>query len=216
MGNICQKFRNIFFSSKEREIIRNNYCILKCKCDKINDIFFCSNCEVYFCKECFKSNHKNKKDHIIEENKKCKKQSEENKFYCFVCQEFFNDGDNIHNNHDNIKFKENEDIPKINSTLIRINDYNKLISSTYDSQKENYFHMKSVINLGKFYKELDEMDLSELEWWSNKFKKARITNKITKKKLNLNKKVKKLTLKLNDDSKLLSKIMFNRNMLTKQ
>ena len=215
MGNICRKFRNIFFSDKERQIIRNNYCILNCKFgDKNNNFFFCSDCKEYFCQKCFEEYHKDhKKMTSIDKNKKCKNHNKDNKFYCFECQELFCDDDRQHNNHEKIAFINNEAIRKFNESLFNIMSYNKLISSTYKSYKENYFHMNSVINLGKFYKELDEMDLSELEWWSNKFKKARITNKITKKKLNLNKKVKKLTLKLNDDSKLLSKIMFNQLVL---
>jgi len=241
MGNICQKFRNIFFSDKERQIIRDTYCIFKCYiCHKNNDIFFCSNCKKYFCENCFNQKHniKNKKDindingikdindiKDIEDLKDHKKMAikmisidknemnNENKFYCFECQELFFNNDNKHNNHDKIKFIKNEDITKITSSLFNIRCYNNLISSTYKSYKENYFHMNSVINLGEFYKELDEMDLSELEWWLNKFKKARKSEEEVKTKLTLNEEEKKLTLKLNDDPKLLSKIMFNQLIL---
>lgn len=211
MGNICRKFRNIFFSDKERQIIRNNYCILNCKFgDKNNNFFFCSDCKEYFCQKCFEEYHKDhKKMTSIDKNKKCKNHNKDNKFYCFECQELFCDDDKQHNNHEKIAFINNEAIRKFNESLFNIMSYNKLISSTYKSYKENYFHMNSVINLGKFYKELDEMDLSELEWWSNKFRKARITDNN-----NLSEENKKLNLQLNDDSKLLlSKIMFNQLIL---
>jgi len=217
MRNIYRKIRNIFFSDRP---IRDNYCILKCNyCNKNNDISFCSICKEYFCQNCFDKNHEDKRDHIkmtsIEKNKMCIKHNKENKFYCFLCQEFFCDNDKEHNNHDYIKFNENEDIQNINNNLINIIKYNKLFSSTYESYKENYFHMKSVINLGEFYKEQDKMDLSELEWWSNKFKKARESEDKVKKKLNLSEEEKKLTLNINNEEylKLLSKVMFNQLIL---
>ena len=138
---------------------------------------YCYDCEKYFCRQCYNIEHSNTKHtYIVETEKKDKSNKYSKKYFtyfCENCQENFTReelGTN-HKDHNKIKissleneYNESENmIREKNEKLLNIIKFNKFILNTSRNFKNNYFHLKSVINLGKLIKKTNERKLEDVE-----------------------------------------------------
>ena len=111
----------------------------KCDCKKINNnnntiFFYCSKCSKYYCQNC---NEKHKKYKHSPINIKEQKEQYRNNF---------NNNEKI-NEEEKVAAK-NKIIEK-NKNLSKIYRLNQIILNTYQEFPDNYFHIKSAINLGE-------------------------------------------------------------------
>ena len=232
-----------YFSSIEKS--EYNYLNFSCqekKCLKTSrDIddkyFYCSDCKKIICDNCKTSDYH--KDHdtfnIDKKKKRCQEHLNENAFYfCNECQECVcNQASIRHKDHKivssisvkNLKNKEILDFRKIikekNTDLTRQIKLNELILNTCGTFQDNYYHMESVINLGKSIEKESSRDSKDKDcilqdlYNSYKFKKDFINEKFKRKKtFFLSHKDSYLHLKSSDlnkdDLKLISLIKFNQ------
>ena len=142
----CNNFPEILHISAENGSIG-----LKCKEHDIIELYIND-----FLDKCEKSKSKKPKDdeNLISQNVK----------YCETCQEYINDRESIskHQNHDTINLSLLNDIIQRNNFIEKIREknnelannirFNTIIINSYQNFKQNYNHIKSVINLGKSIK----------------------------------------------------------------
>ena len=238
----CGK-KEILIKDYYKDTIESEYKYLKtvcCKCDirqeKNKDIYlYCYDCKDSFCPECFKvdrdehsSNHSSVK--VNEKNNYCLEHRKKFSYFCNNCNINICEDDKIlHESHElinllkfNKEFLENKkkfikDKKRYLSDLIALNE---IILNTGETLSDNYFHMKSVINLGKSINDENLRDSKDIDYIFNKLSigikesieaieklenKKGITLKRKQQFLNLDNKV------LEDDEFLLiSKIKFNQ------
>ena len=143
---------------------------------------YCCRCKVDFCEECanrfdfqeidHRRNHLdfcipvNKKKHICLEHTNA-----EFLEFCIDCQENICEKEKIerHRGHKKVSFLNNDienyrrmiiNKNKILSDIIR---FNQLIINTYDKFPDNYFHIQSLINVGKSLEQENKRDPKKLE-----------------------------------------------------
>jgi hypothetical protein len=145
------------------ELSKNNY-FKKCKICNRSDktLYYCYECRHNICEICKgKNSHKAHKFIIKLEKKEeyCPKHSRKYKYFCNDCQENFCEEEKKkeHNMHDIIDINPNDEdyekyykiIEETNKELKRIVEFNKLVLNTGEKFQNNYFHLKSIINLGE-------------------------------------------------------------------
>ena len=150
------------------ERIKNsNFNYFKTKCNecrkiqenKYNRFYYCYDCKNDYCECC----HKNTHHYMIkvnEKNNKCLNHfGEEITQFCFDCEENIcsRERETNHRDHRLISIyqlnKETINYRNIiyekNKNLSYIIKFNNLILNTFEKFKNNYFHIKNIINLGR-------------------------------------------------------------------
>lgn len=210
-----------------------------------NNIFrYCNVCKVDLCDDCIKKNQlKEKKEHnrahfddsipINEHNHKYyeNKKTYEFKSFCLDCEDnvFENEKSSNHKKHKIIDLDElkqdinkyKEIIQKKNENLNDIIRLNRIIINSFTKFPRNYFHIKSLINVGKRIEEENKRDSGVIEWVINYLEKSKKSQMEARKSLQTGKRIdllgneKKLSLRkrnLGDEElKFISKIIF-RNL----
>ena len=165
-----------------------NFVCGKCgETSKNNEIFYyCYDCKKHFCNKC-----QNEKEH--EKHKKIKANEEKNiclnhyqkhfTQFCSDCQENVcpKETKKYHSEHKLQDFKKfQEDFLKYRQIIIEKNrelliiiKFNKLISNTYEVYPDNYFHLKSIINIGKSIEKENLIKSPEIGFF-DKLKKIKI------------------------------------------
>ena len=166
----------------------------KTKCDacrkmqssKGNMFSYCSICKANFCDGCVtKYDIKEYRQHcerhldvcfpVNEKNHRCIDHfREEINTYCADCEENVCDKETTtrHRGHNKKNlFKIGEDIAKYKNIIIKKNKllsdiikFNQLILNSYDKFQYNYFHIQSLINLGKSIEEENKRDEQKIEF----------------------------------------------------
>ena len=145
-----------------------------CNREKENNKFkYCCECRFELCKHC--ANYKHAKHKCIEyqeKNNKCLDHSGNDftffckdcdKNICQVCSDKYHDGHEKKKLDDLLNIKEYiEAIKSKNKMLCNIIKFNEIILSTFNCFQKNYFHIKSIINLGN----------SKIEAYNKKEKEA--------------------------------------------
>ena len=151
-----------------------SYCFY-CKAD------FCDNCVNNFNLEIFDRHRRNHLDVCIPVNEKphrCLEHFNSDIIsFCSDCQENICEKESTkkHRGHSKINFISFEaDITKYRDIIIEKNKvlsdiirFNQVILNTYDKFQNNYFHIQSLINLGKSMEEEKKRDAKELECMIN-------------------------------------------------
>lgn len=167
-----------------KELSENNYFMNCISCNGSNrTLYYCYDCMSNFCENCKNlifENH-NSEHKIIKLNKRkdiCPKHSKEFKKFCKICQEnFCDDGEQEHKGHDlnnnnnivkinpnDVKYKDYvKKIEKANEELKKIVNLNKLVLNTENSFENNYFHIQSILNLAKSYKDANKRDSKDIK-----------------------------------------------------
>ena len=196
------------------EIMKNhigNYYKSKCyNChkeqkSKENMFKYCYYCKVIFCDDCVNNFHQNEKDHrnnhldvcipVNEKNNKCLEHFNSDIIsYCGDCQENVCEKESTtkHRGHEKILFiKMDTDINRYKDIIIRKNKilsqiirFNQVILNTYEKFSNNYFHIQSLINVGKSMEEEDKRDSNEIECMMNEVEKLHKIQKEAIKSLN--------------------------------
>ena len=207
--------------------------------NKDNMFKYCYYCKVDFCEDCLNNFHQAKKDHrrnhldvcipVNAKNHKCLEHFNSDIIsFCMDCQENIceKESSTKHRGHEKINFtKYEKDINKYmsfikakNKLLGDIINFNNIILNSYENFQNNYFHIQSLINIGKTIedeyqrnsKELDIM-ISGLEK-SHKIQEEAIKSLQKQFLIDLNGNERKLSLRkrnLGDIGfKLISKIQF--------
>ena len=207
--------------------------------NKDNMFKYCYYCKVDFCEDCLNNFHQAKKDHrrnhldvcipVNAKNHKCLEHFNSDIIsFCMDCQENIceKESSTKHRGHEKINFtKYEKDINKYmsfikakNKLLGDIINFNNIILNSYENFQNNYFHIQSLINIGKTIereyqrksKELDIM-ISGLEK-RHKIQKEAIKSLKVQFEIDLNGNERKLSLRernLGDNGfKLISKIQF--------
>ena len=154
---------------------------------------YCYYCKVDFCDDCAHDFHLEKFDHrrnhldvcipVNEKPHRCLEHCNSDIIsFCVDCQENICGRDPTikHRGHQKINFisfeaditKYKEIIVKKNKILSDIIRFNQVILNTYDSFQNNYFHIQSLINLGKSLEEEGKRDPKELECMINRLEKS--------------------------------------------
>ena len=215
-------------------------CQKKQKSDTENIFKYCYECKVDLCENCISSNQlREKKEHqrlhmdnsipVNEKNHKCLEHSKsEIKSFCLDCEDNVceKEKDSKHKNHKRIDLdKLTQDIPKFTKIIMKKNKdladiirFNEIIINSYVKCPENYFHIKSLINVAKAIDEENKRDSRVIECMINHLEKSYKAQeeaiKLLQNKFNidLNGNEKKLSLRnrnLGDNGlKLISKIIF--------
>ena len=141
----------------------------------IDNLNYCYECKDNFCQKC-ENYHSEKHHHFIKFNEKkyyCLKHFDEKlKYFCFddqenICEQEYT---SLHKDH-NIKEiselnylvkKNTKEIEKTNKELGTIIRINNLILKTGEVSNNNYFHLKSIINLGKSFEQRDKIDSKDI------------------------------------------------------
>ena len=157
---------------------------------KENMFSYCFYCKADFCEECvnnfnltkFNEHRRKHLDVCIPVNEKphrcLEHYNSDINVFCADCQEHICDKEpsKKHKEHTKINLMKYEDdiakyidiITEKNKILSDIIRFNQLILNTYDKFKNNYFHIQSLINLGKSIEEENARDTKELRWMINK------------------------------------------------
>ena len=151
---------------------------------KENMFKYCYYCKVDFCEDCVNNFHQKEKDHrrnhldvcipVNEKKNRCLEHYNSNIIgFCMDCQENVCDKESTtkHRGHEKINFITLEnDINKYRSIILEKNKiladiirFNQIILNTYENFQNNYFHIKSLINIGKNLEEENKRDSKELE-----------------------------------------------------
>ena len=223
----------------------SNYYKTKCfNCPKEqnnqNNMFkYCYTCKVDFCEECVNNFHQRNKEHnrahldvcipVNEKKHKCLDHFDsEIESFCLDCQENVCEKEikTKHSGHTKINFTQfendiNQYIPIIQAKNKLLSDaikFNQIILNCYEKFKNNYFHIQSLINIGKKIERDNKIDSKELEILKNDLEKRNKIQEEAKNEIykNFNIKLKgneeKLSLRninLGDNGfKLISKIIF--------
>jgi hypothetical protein len=145
---------------------------------------YCCYCKLDLCEECVNrfnlrgiDHHRNHLDFCIDVNEKNHKCLEhiigEITEYCYDCQENICDKEKTerHRGHNKANiFKLYEESTKYKTLIIEKNRilsdiirFNQLILNSYDKFQDNFFHIQSVINIGKSLEEENKRDGKEME-----------------------------------------------------
>ena len=145
---------------------------------------YCYYCKVDFCDDCVNNFHQNDKDHrrnhldvcipVNAKNHKCLEHFNSNTLsFCLDCQENVCEKEETtkhrgHNKTNLISFENEinkyyEIIQKKNKDLARIIKFNQIILNSYAKFQYNYFHIKSLINIGKTIESENQRDSKELD-----------------------------------------------------
>ena len=202
---------------------------------------YCSYCKVDLCETCVNKFDLKDKDHrahhldvcipVNEKPHRCLEHfNADINTFCVDCEENVCDKEPTkkHLGHNKINlFKFGTEVAKYrdiiiskNKTLSDIIRFNQLILNTYEKFQNNYFHIQSIINVGKFIEEENKRDAKELECMISGLEKAHkaqeeaIESLQQKFLIDLNGDEIKLSLRnrnLGDEGfKLISKIQFKR------
>jgi len=130
-------------------------------CSKTDNLYYCYECRHNICEKCKKKDSHKTHKFIIKLEKKedyCPKHSQKFKYFCNDCQENFckEEKKKEHKEHQIIEINPKDEeyekyykiIEETNKELKRIVDFNKLVLNTGEKFQNNYFHLKSIINLG--------------------------------------------------------------------
>ena len=146
---------------------------------------YCSYCKLDLCEECVNrfdlrglDHRRNHLDFCIDVNEKNHKCLEHIKVdfteYCYDCQEHIceNEKAERHRGHKKVNFfklyydqliKYRDLIVEKNRILSDIIRFNQLILNSYDKFPDNFFHLQSVINIGKSLEEENKRNGKEME-----------------------------------------------------
>ena len=144
---------------------------------------YCIYCKVDLCDECVNKFDIKDKDHrrnhldvcipVNEKNHKCLEHNTEFTTYCADCQENVCDKETTlrHRGHNKINlFKFSNDINKYREIIVQKNKilsdiirFNQIILNSYDNFQNNYFHIQSLINVGKSLEQENQRNSKELE-----------------------------------------------------
>ena len=209
--------------------------------NKQNMFKYCSYCKINLCETCVNKFDIPGKDHrrhhldvcipVNEKPHRCLEHfNADINTFCVDCQENVCDKETTkkHNGHNKINlFKFSPEVKKYrdaivqkNKTLSDIIRFNQLILNTYDSFQNNYYHIQSLINVGKSFEEENKRDEKEIECMISGLEKAHKVQKEAIESLqknfeiDLNGNETKLSLrrrKLGDEGfQLISKIQFKK------
>ena len=177
------------------------YSYYKTKCANCNKVqgkrekmfCYCYYCKVDLCDDCANNFHLEKYDHrhnhldrcipVNEKPHKCLEHYNSDIIsFCVDCQENICDKESTtkHRGHTKKNFIEFEaDIGKYRDIIIYKNKvlsdiirFNQAILNTYDKFQDNYFHIQSLINIGKSLEEENKRDPKELECMINRLEKS--------------------------------------------
>ena len=183
------------------KINESNFTYIKTKCfncgkfqNSKKDMFeYCFYCNADLCENCINKFNLEKiehnSDHLLScipvTEKRCiclKHDNSRFTNYCLDCNENICEKE-IKKNHfghklinfsifssDIIKYK--KIINEKNQILSDIIKFNKIILNTYDKFQNNYFHIQSLINIGKLFEEENKRDMKELEFMIIRLQKA--------------------------------------------
>ena len=181
---------------------KNSFTYFKTKCfncnkeqkSKDNMFKYCYYCKVDFCEDCANDFHQREKEHrhnhldvcipVNEKNHKCLEHFNSDILsFCLDCQENICEKENTtkHRGHEKINlFTFNKDIiqyiaiikekNKILSNIIR---FNQIVLNSYEKFQNNYFNIKSLINIGKTIDSENQRDSKELDIMINGLEKSR-------------------------------------------
>jgi len=165
------------------------------KSDKENIFQYCYECKVDLCDECIKKSQlKEKKEHsrnhldnsipINQLNHKFieNKQTYEFNSFCLDCEDnvFEKEKSSKHKNHKIIGLgKLKKDINKYKDIIIKKNEdlnniikLNRIVINSYTKFSNNYFHIQSLINVGKTIEEENKRDSRVIECMINRLEKS--------------------------------------------
>jgi Leucine-rich repeat (LRR) protein len=158
-------YYNILSENKFREC-------KKCRSSK-NNLYYCYQCMHNICEKCKKKHDKTHNYIKLNEKKEyCPKDSIKFNYFCKDCELNYCDNEsNLHENHEKIPisplFNEYEKYYRIieatNKELKKIVEFNQLIKTTGEKYQNNYFHLKSVINLGKSLNEGNKRNSKDIK-----------------------------------------------------
>ena len=165
-------------------------CQKKQKSDTSNIFKYCYECKVDLCEDCISSNQlREKREHqrlhmdnsipVNEKNHKCLEHSKsEIKSFCLDCEDNVceKEKDSKHKNHKRIGLdglaqdidKKIKIIIEKNKNLADIIRFNEIIINSYVKCPENYFHIKSLINVAKTIEEENKRDSRVIECMINR------------------------------------------------
>ena len=233
----CETMKNNMFSHLNTKCFK---CHKNQISNKENKFKYCYECKVDFCEDCINDYHQEeKKEHqrphinsvipINEKNHKCLEHyNSEIKSFCLDCEDNVceKEKDSKHKTHKIIGFdtliQDSQNyidiIIKKNKDLADIIRFNEIIINSYVKFPQNYFHIKSLINVAKTIDEENKRDSRVIECMINHLEKSYKAQKEAIKslqdefKIDLTGKEKKLSLRnrnLGDKGlKLISKIIF--------
>jgi len=138
------------------------------------NIYYCYECNNNYCEKC-KNNHL--EHHSINFHEKkyyCLKHfGEKLKYFCLDDQENICEQEltSLHRDHDIKEISElkklvkkfSKKIEKTNRELKKITKFNNLILNTGEVSNSNYFHLQSIINLGKSFERGDKIDSKDID-----------------------------------------------------
>ena len=178
--------------------------------NKENMFKYCNYCKVDFCKNCLNCFNQRERDHrhnhldvcipVNEKNHKCLEHfNSEIKSFCLDCEENVCEKDSTtkHLKHKKINFINFENdinkyiniIKEKNKMLADIIRFNQIILNSYYNFQNNYFHIKSLINVGKSYEEENKGNSKKLESQfcdlEKNYKIQKDSNKLSKKEFML-------------------------------
>ena len=196
-GKIAISIHDYYFALKDSLF---TYYKTECDCcgnkqgSNGNMFSYCSICKANFCDVCV-TNYNQKKKYpkhcqrhldvcipVNEKNHRCLDHfREEINTYCADCEENICDKETTvrHKGHNKKKlFEIGEDLAKYRNIIIKKNKlladiirFNQLILNTYDKFQYNYFHIKSLINVGKSIEEENKRDALKIEYLISGFEK---------------------------------------------
>ena len=237
----CETMKNNIFSHLNTKCFN---CHKNQISDKKNNFKYCYECKVDFCEDCINDYHQEeKREHqrphinsvipINEKNHKCLEHfNSEIKSFCLDCEDNVceKEKDSKHKTHKIIGFDkliQDSDndieyyiniIKEKNKNLADIIRFNNIIINSYIKFPDNYFHIKSLINVAKTIDEENKRDSRVIECMVNRLEKSYKAQKEAIKSLQkefrigLTGKETKLSLRNRDlgdkGLKLISKIIF--------
>ena len=225
--------KEILINDYYDKLSENNY-FRNCEICNSNDdnLYYCYECGFNLCEACKNLESHKKHKFIIKLDKKedfCPKHSKQFKYFCNNCKENFceEEKEKEHKNHEIIDIKPKDEeykkyiktIEDTNEEIKRIIEFNELVMNTGKKFKNNYFHLKSIINLGESIKEGNKREYKDIKCLLNGLendleKSKKVINSFEQKKIKLDKKSENISIikkELNDsDFKNLSYIIFNQ------
>ena len=147
---------------------------------EINDAFYCYKCNADICKSCKEGEKHTMHDCITycKKNYYCPKHYNELFiYYCSDCKENIckDELESYHKGHDINEISKLKDlfekhkkiIKSTNGEIMKLINFNILILNTGEKFKDNYFHLKSVINLGSSLEEGNKRNSKDIKLFLN-------------------------------------------------
>ena len=139
---------------------------------KVN-IYYCYECKNNFCEKCKNKHLEHNNINFNEKKYYCLKHyNEKLKYFCLDDQENIceQELESLHKDHNikeiselkNFVEKFTKKIEKTNRELIKIFKFNNLILRAGEVSNNNYFHLKSIINLGKSFEQGYKIDSKDI------------------------------------------------------